>query len=223
MHETAIPRPLVVTIGMLKGGAGKTTSAVFAATRYAEQGLAVTVLDGDQTSQSAHDWARLAAAAGDPLPFEVVRFPFVDDVAREIAERRASGKADVVIVDAGGGSALYLEEAASESDALLMPLAPSGADTRRIQATMVAAERGAARNPRGLVAFLCLVRADARTSQPRRWRKQLETDGHPLLDCSIGDRVLYSDAYGTWPESVGEYDAVLAEVEAELEPAVVPA
>lgn len=207
-------RPIVIVIGMLKGGAGKTTSAIFTALRYAALGMSVDLLDGDQTSQSAHDWAGLAKRAGTPLPFEVTRFPWQEDVAAEIRQRRTGG-ADVIVVDAGGGSSGYLEEAVSEADILLMTLAPSGADARRLQATITAAERGAARNASGLDAYVALVRADYRTSAPGRWEEQLRADDRPLLGSTIRDLVLYSDAYGTRPGDVGEYEPLLREVEAD--------
>lgn len=205
---------LVIVFGMLKGGTGKTTSAIFSALRFAEQGRKVVVLDGDQTSQSAYDWWRLAKAAGQPLPFEVVRFPFQEDIAEEIDRLRQ--ESDVVIVDAGGGNSSYFEEACSQADVLLMPLAPTAAEARRIPATMQSAERAAARNPRGLTVYCVLVKADSRTSQPRRWRDQLVADGHPLTDTNVGDLVLYSDAYGQMPTTVGAYEQLLAEVDGEL-------
>jgi chromosome partitioning protein len=158
MNGNSKGQGLVLVVGMLKGGVGKTTSAMFSALHYAEQGKDVTVLDGDQTSQSAYDWGRLAKAAGDPLPYEVVRFPFADDIAAEARRLREANH--VVIIDAGGGSAQYLEEACTEADVLLMPMAPTGADARRLAATLQSAERAAARNPRGLVAFVTLVRAE---------------------------------------------------------------
>lgn len=215
LNTTAPSR--VIVFGMLKGGTGKTTSAIFSALHYAQQGERVVVLDGDQTSQSAYDWWRIARASGEDLalPFEVVRFPFVEDIAAEISRLRQ--EYDRVIVDAGGGNASYLEEACSAADVLLMPVAPTGPEVRRIPATITAAERAAARNPRGLVAFCCMVKGDNRTSQPRRWRKQLVDDGHPLTDTAVSSLVLYSDAYGTRPEAVGEFAALLTEVDQELD------
>lgn len=203
----------VITIGMLKGGSGKTTSAVFTALHHAAAGRTVVGLDGDQTSQSMHDWARLADAAGTPLPFEVIRYPFAD-IAEEVERQRL--QADVVVVDAGGGDLEFLVSAATVSDVLLMPLAPSGADARRVEATMKAAERGATQNQRGLLAALAIVRADGRSAEPERWRAQLLADERPLLDTSIGARVLYSRAYGTLPDDVGEYADLLAEVDREM-------
>lgn len=205
--------PFVIVIGMLKGGSGKTTTTVNLGTAFAEDGYSVGVRDGDQTSQSAYDWARNAAAAiegrpATPLPFDVVRYPY-GDIAEEIARMRET--VDIGIIDAGGGDAGFLEEACTAADLALMTLAPSAADARRVAATMTAIERGGARNPRGLVACTAIVRADSRTSEPYLWQKQLEADGYPVLDTMIGSRVAYSRAYGTRPEP-GEYRNLAAEL-----------
>lgn len=201
----------VIVVGMLKGGSGKTTTAMFTALTYAQRGRSVLVLDGDQTSQSAYDWSRLAADAGDPLPFEVERYPF-EDIAAHINTTRS--QYDVIVVDAGGGSATYLEEAVTAADLLIIPTAPAAADTRRLAATLASATRGADRTtqPGGVSAVMVMVRADHRTGQPAAWRQQLVDDGHVLATTTIRDLVLYSDAYGHTPTDAGEYPALLAEV-----------
>lgn len=55
----------VIVVGMLKGGTGKTTSAWFIALYYAVVlGIPTLLLDADATSQSAHDWFKVAQAEG---------------------------------------------------------------------------------------------------------------------------------------------------------------
>lgn len=207
---------LVIVVGMLKGGTGKTTTAIFTALAFAEQGREVEVLDGDLTSQSAYDWWLLASGTDRPLPFRVTRFPF-ENIAEEIQQRRTAGS--VLIIDAGGHNAGYLEEACSEADALLIPLSPTAADARRLDGTWKTAERAAARNPHpaGLYAVCTLVRADRRTTQPRKWRAQLDADDRSLTETIIGDRVLYSDAYGQRPEHPGEYTDLINELDGDME------
>lgn len=209
----------VVVVGFLKGGTGKTTTAMHLACGLADGGRTVHLLDGDPTSQSAYDWAGLAQAAGDPLPFATERYPF-EDVADRIATLR--GEVDDVVVDAGGGGAVYLEESISAADLMLATLAPEAAETRRVVATLAAATRGAERNrrPEGVSVLVVLTRSKSSSTQRVVWRRQLAEDGHPVADTEIRDLVQYSDAYGTRPSGLGDYAALLGELELTAEAAV---
>lgn len=211
-------QPRVIVVGMLKGGTAKTHSAMFIALRYAQQDKRVIVLDGDPTSQSAWDWAKVAInERHQELPFEVERYPFQQDVAEHI--RELSADFDVVIVDAGGGNPSYLEEVVAEADIFVAPFAPTEGEARRLTPTFQLVERAAERNPKGLVAYAVMVKADHRTSQPRRWRNRVVEDGHPLADTDIDALVLYTDAYGTVPDHPGEYEDLMVEIEKDMEAA----
>ncbi|CAB0619366.1 ParA family protein [Corynebacterium diphtheriae] len=61
----------IVTLCNLKGGTGKTTSAIYLTTALANQDKQVHVLDGDPQG-SATEWAQQAEDAATPLAFEVV-------------------------------------------------------------------------------------------------------------------------------------------------------
>lgn len=61
---------MIVSIINLKGGVGKTTTAIALATAAMRDGKKVRLLDADQQS-SASLWADVAEGRGDPLPFEV--------------------------------------------------------------------------------------------------------------------------------------------------------
>jgi chromosome partitioning protein len=205
--------PTVFVIGLLKGGTGKTTSAMMIALHYALEGRRVIVLDGDQTSQSAYDWYKLANKRDEQLPFEVERFPFQDEIAEHIGELRDTH--DVIIVDAGGGNSTYFEEAVSAADVLLMPLAPTEAEARRLPATLKSAAHAAERNTRGVLVLVTLVKARDNTNEPKEWREQLQADQFPVTDTYVPMRVLYSRAYGHLPAEVGPYADLVAEIEKE--------
>lgn len=206
---------LVIVIAMLKGGSGKTTSAMMIALHYALAGKRVLVIDGDPISQSAIDWATLAQESGTPLPFEVTEFASAERIAGRLNQLRDSGQYDVIVVDSGGGSHDYLTFAVSAADQLYLTLAPSKAETRRIDGTFTAVELGAARNPNPLDATIVLVRCDNGAKDRQAWQTQLVRDGHPLAETTIGERVYYLRAYGTCPPHPGEYTDLIEEMEAE--------
>lgn len=156
----------VIVVGMLKGGTAKTTSAWFIARYYAVVlGLPTLLLDADASSQSAYDWFKVAQAAGFEIPgnLMVERYPF-DDIAEYIRTKRAEFGA--IVVDAGGGSAKLFHEAVTEANLLLVPVAPTKIERRKLVATFDEAERAAARNQRDVTAHVVMVKADDRTSLP---------------------------------------------------------
>ncbi|MGY2063530.1 ParA family protein, partial [Nocardia gipuzkoensis] len=77
-----LPKPLVVTLGNLKGGVGKTTSAFFLAGYFAQvHQLRVLVIDADPLSQTGYSWYRRLLKGEIDVPFTLIAFPsrHVDD------------------------------------------------------------------------------------------------------------------------------------------------
>ncbi|MFF5304890.1 ParA family protein [Streptomyces sp. NPDC013161] len=215
---------LVIVVGMLKGGTAKTTSAWFIALYYAlVLGLPTLLLDADATSQSAYDWFKIAQAAGYKIPANLVieRYPF-DDIAEYIRAKRAEFGA--IVVDAGGGSAKLFHEAVTEANLLLVPVAPTKIERRKLVATFDEAERAAARNERDVTAHVVLVKADDRTSLPGTAKDKLlnpaEGEGigpdrdepFPLADTVIHSWVHYMEAFGEVPTDLSEYVELMKEL-----------
>ncbi|WP_405856847.1 ParA family protein [Streptomyces sp. NBC_00988] len=216
----------VIVVGMLKGGTGKTTSAWFIALYYAVVlGLPTLLLDADATSQSAYDWFKVAQAAGFEIPANLVieRYPF-DDLAEYIRAKRSEFGA--IVVDAGGGSAKLFHEAVTEADRLIVPVAPTKIERRKLVATFDEAERAAARNTRGVAAHVVLVKADDRTSLPSTAKDKLlnpaigegigpdRDEAFPLADTVIHSWVHYMEAFGEIPTDLSEYTALMKELTA---------
>ncbi|MCZ4605882.1 ParA family protein [Streptomyces sp. Lzd4kr] len=211
----------VIVVGMLKGGTGKTTSAWFIALYYAVVlELPTLLLDADATSQSAYDWFKVAQAAGFDIPANLVveRYPF-DDIAEYI---RAEFGA--IVVDAGGGSARIFHEAVTAANLLLVPVAPTKIERRKLVATFDEAERAAARNDHGVTAHVVMVKADDRTSLPGRAKDQLRApaegegigpdrdEAFPLADTTIHSWVHYMEAFGEIPTELSEYAELMKEL-----------
>ncbi|MCX4810650.1 ParA family protein [Streptomyces sp. NBC_01239] len=216
----------VIVVGMLKGGTAKTTSAWFIALYYAVVlGLPTLLLDADASSQSAYDWFKVAQAAGFEIPgnLMVERYPF-DDIAEYIRTKRAEFGA--IVVDAGGGSAKLFHEAVTEANLLLVPVAPTKIERRKLVATFDEAERAAARNQRDVTAHVVMVKADDRTSLPRNARDKLlepaqgegigpdRDEPFPLADTTIHSWVHYMEAFGEIPTELSEYTKLMKELTA---------
>ncbi|MFD7609056.1 ParA family protein [Streptomyces mirabilis] len=177
------------------------------------------------TSQSAYDWLKVAQAAGFEIPANLVieRYPF-DDIAEHIRTKRAEFGA--IVVDAGGGSARIFHEAVTEANLLLVPVAPTKIERRKLVATFDEAERAAARNEHGVTAHVVMVKADDRTSLPSRAKDQLldpaegegigpdRDEAFPLAETTIHSWVHYMEAFGEIPTQLSEYAELMKELTA---------
>lgn len=138
-----MPKPLVITIGNLKGGASKTTSAFFLACYFAlVHGLNVLVLDADPLSQTGYSWYDTLKQGGIEVPFTLVPFP---SKMIDVQIDRYSKDFDVIIVDAGGESDEIFRAAMLKTHELIIATSTSKAELKRIPATYAAAEISAAK------------------------------------------------------------------------------
>lgn len=201
-----------VTIGNLKGGVGKTTTAVHLAAGLARTGPTLLV-DADPQSQSAYDWSLTAQDRGEPLPVEV--YPCVDDLGRRV--RGMADRYAHIVIDTGGENDRLFRAACAVAPELVVPVSPSLIDVRRIPATFAAARE--AQDATGVEVFarVLLVRVDARTADGPAARAFLEGEGLPVMGAQVRDAVAYARAFGYAPGGqLGDYEAVLAELLAEV-------
>jgi chromosome partitioning protein len=194
---------LIVAVVNLKGGVGKSTSAVYFATVASGGGEEVVVLDTD-TERSALEWA----SAGE-LPFEVVAAER-DRLARQARELDGKrGDRRVVIVDTPPNDREVLRTAASVADRVVVPVAPTGVDVNRLRATLevlldVEAIRG------DLDTSILLTRWDGRKRLAREAEELLGQ--FPLLDSRIRALTRYEDGFGGRPWYLEEYGKAWEEV-----------
>lgn len=168
---------LIIGIGMLKGGTGKTTTTLFLALYISVVlGLHVCVVDTDDNSQSADKWYQMREQRNDEVPFDIVTYdakdddgPDLDDVIEELRESY-----DVILVDVGGAGKEAYWELCKTAHAVLLPLAPSGFESARIAATIKQAARGGKANSNRLKLFVLLVKCSGQNSLADEERAAIE-------------------------------------------------
>lgn len=118
----------IISIASLKGGTGKTTTAILLATAIARQGHSVTVIDTDPQG-SATEWAQRAADDGTPLDFTVT-------VGNARTLTRNAPNSDFVLIDCPPGNPQIIDAAINAADHVIIPVRPSAIEVDRMWETL---------------------------------------------------------------------------------------
>jgi chromosome partitioning protein len=191
---------VIVAVVNLKGGVGKTTTALYFAQVAREEGKSPVVVDADN-ERSALEWS----SSGE-LPYEVVPAER-DALARQARHLERQGW--VVIIDAPPNNREVLWAASAVADRVVVPIAPTGVDVNRLRATLevlldIEATKGE------LDTSILLTRWDKRKRLAREAEDLLEK--FPLLGARIRSLTRYEDGFGTRPAYLEEYERAWTEV-----------
>jgi chromosome partitioning protein len=184
----------------LKGGTGKTVSAVHLAAALGRQGRTLLV-DADPQG-SALSWSEEAGA----LPCSVVSLP-VRDLHRRVLDL-LPGLAHVVI-DTPPGDRAIVRSAIAASEVVVVPMPPSIMDLDRLRPTLDLISEIEVVTP--LRVFVLLTRVRAATKSSRLTREVLGDLGVALLNAQIPLRESLNTSFGTVP-SEDVYSDVLDEL-----------
>ena len=114
---------MIITIGVEKGGTGKSTMATNLSVYLKQKGRDVVILDADKQSTTSY-WMSTRDERDDlktiPVFAQTVK---VDKIVKELYS-----KYEDVIIDVGGSADAALGDAMLVSDKIYMPLRPSQAD-----------------------------------------------------------------------------------------------
>jgi len=185
----------------LKGGTGKTTTAVYLALCLGREGRTLLV-DADPQA-SALSWSEVA---GD-FPVTVVSLP-----VRDLHKRLPALASDYahLVVDTPPGDQAIVRSALLSVQQAIVAISPSLMDLDRLRPTL---ELVAEIEPiRSLRTAVLLTRVRNRTKSIQAAQQVLNDLGLYLLKTVIPLREEYARAFGSVPTDLGEYPAVLEEL-----------
>ena len=194
---------MIISVINLKGGVGKTTTALALATAAARDGKSVRVMDTDPQS-SASLWAMKAAEDGDPLPFKVE--------AANVATVRATGRQlkgneyEWVFIDCPPNGRV-MDESMLAADLVVVPTTTGPADVAK------AFDTAETLSDRDIYYAVLITRAMQRTLTLRQTLSELDDRDASYFDSMIPSREALKKMFGhAFGKDLFGYEAVYVEL-----------
>lgn len=183
---------MIIVVGGIKGGTGKSTTAANLAVKRAENGFSVLLVDGDD-QETTILWAQTRS---DQKPDEknLTTIKLSGKAARSEVVKLATNYDDVII-DVGGRDTTTQRAALTIADLMLIPLPPRGPDVWTLDKVSDLVEEVTTINPK-LRVFAFINRADATGGDNETSALLIqETQGIELIPIKIGDRKAFPNAH----------------------------
>lgn len=183
---------MVITVGGIKGGSGKTTVATNLVIYLSLLGKDVLLVDADeqQTATDFTSWREVIR--GGDVGYTSVQL--MGDTVRSQVQKLAT-KYDYVVIDTGGRDTMSQRAALASSDMCLLPFHPRSFDLWTVgkMEALVKEIRSIKSSP--LLAYSFLNRADARGADNEASAGLLSScDELTYLPFSLGNRKVFSHA-----------------------------
>jgi len=181
---------MILTVGNVKGGTGKTTLALNIAVARSLAGADVLLIDAD-SQRSALDFTNLRTQNMGQPGYTAVALDGSDMRAQV---RQLAPKYDEVIIDAGGRDSSSLRSSLLVSDYLLVPIQPRSLDLWAVEQTAALVSDARIMNPE-LAAFVVINAADAQgldNEQAADYVRDIK--GLDLLSPTVGRRKAFANA-----------------------------
>jgi chromosome partitioning protein len=202
MEEGTSRKPLCVAVVSLKGGVGKTVTAVHLAAGLSEHGSTLLV-DADPYCSALH-WAEQAAP----------RFPCL---ATSLPGRSLhwqlpalSKGREYVVIDTPPNDEATTRSAILAASTIVVPVGPGPMDLDRLPDTLELVAEVAAGHP--VRTHLLATRVRQATRSGREIRAHLERLEVPVLEAQIPLREAYTRSFGAPPAPHVDYAGALAEI-----------
>ena len=181
---------MILTVGGIKGGCGKSLIATNLTVLRASQGRRVLLVDADEQGTSA-DWTDHRGGLGISIPWTTIRLK-ANSVRTEVIKLAANY--DDIIIDCGGRDTASLRAALTVSDVFLVPFQPKSFDIWTTGKVSALVNEAICLNEK-LKSYAFINCGGARGSDNEDARTILEhTDGLKLLPVTVGLRKAFSNA-----------------------------
>ncbi|MBV8660732.1 MAG: AAA family ATPase [Candidatus Dependentiae bacterium] len=181
---------MIVTIGAIKGGCGKSLISTNLTVLRSQQGKRVLLVDGDEQG-TAGDWSDHRTGLGINTPWTTIRLR-ANAVRTEILKLKDNY--DDIIIDCGGRDTSSLRAALTVSDVFLVPFQPKSFDIWTATKVSQLIEEVAVLNPNlKTYAFInCAISRGTDNDDAKKILAQIP--GLTLLPQTVGMRKSFSNA-----------------------------
>ena len=182
---------MIVVVGGIKGGSGKTTVATNLAVMRALDGYDVLLVDADD-QETASDFTMLRNdRAAAKATYTSIR---LTGQAVRTETRRLAGKYDDVVIDTGGRDTTSQRAALTVADLLLVPFVPRSFDVWTLEKVGELVGEMRVANPE-LRAYVFINRADPTGRDNDEAAEVLrDADGLVFIDTPLGTRKAFGNA-----------------------------
>ena len=181
---------MILTIGGIKGGSGKTTLAINIAVARALKKQSVLLIDADE-QKSASTWSEKRDTLKLDTPITVVHLTG-NSLLTQV--KNLAPNYDGVIIDVGGRNSSSLRASLLVSDIFLTPFRPRSLDIWTVEKLEELLEEAISMNP-SLKSYSVLNQADVRGSDNKDANSTLkESSLIAPLSCAISHRKIFANA-----------------------------
>ena len=186
----AIGKKMIIVIGGIKGGSGKTTLATNLVVIRALSGKKVLLVDADE-QRSASDWAEHRESLGISTPWTTIQLTGAS-VRSQL--QRMQNDYDEIIVDTGGRDTTSQRASLTIADVLIAPFQPRSLDIWTLGKLSSLLEEVRVVNPK-LKAFAVINRADPQGTDNHDAMQLIKEAEHiKCIPITIGQRKAFANA-----------------------------